>query len=78
MRFREKKGKKNRISSDEVDINKLKLLEKMCDLSNDIIHETLRKILILISEMFLSYEKDMDEVHLINSEIKKFMIQLKQ
>ena len=43
----------------------------MCDLSNDIIHETLRKILILFSKMFLSYEKDMDEVHLINSEIKK-------
>ena len=50
----------------------------MCDLSYDIIHETLRKVLIFFTKMFIMYEKDMDEVHLLHSEIKKFMIQLKQ
>ena len=50
----------------------------MYDLSYDIIHQTFSKILLFASEQFLMSWKDMDEVHLLNSEIKKFMIQLKQ
>ena len=77
MRFIEKKKRKNGISSNEVNINKLKLLERMRDSSYDIILETYGKILIFSTKMFMSYEKDIDEVHLMHSEIKKFMIQLK-
>ena len=77
MRFIEK-NRKNRISSNEVNINKLNLLERICDSSYDIIHEALSKILIFATKMFILYEKDMNEVHLIHSEIKKFLIQLKQ
>ena len=73
-----RKNRKNRISSNEVNINKLKLLEKMRDLLHDIIHETNDRILVFSTKMFIVYEKDMDKVHLLNSEIKKFMIQLKQ
>ena len=50
----------------------------MYDLSYDVIHQTFSKILLFASEQFLMSWKDMDEVHLLNSEIKKFMIQLKQ
>ena len=50
----------------------------MYDLSYDIIHQTFSKILLFASEQFLMSWKDTDEVHLLNSEIKKFMIQLKQ
>ena len=76
MRFIEK-IEKNRISSDEVNINKLKFLEKMHDSTYDIIYETLSQTSIFSTKMFLLYEKDMDEVYLLNSEIKKFTIQLK-
>ena len=54
------------------------MLKKMYDLLYDIIHQTFVKILIFSTEQFLLYWKDMDEVRLLNSEIKKFMIQLKQ
>ena len=73
-----RKNRKNRISSNKVNINKLKLLERMSDSSYDIIREALDKILIFLTKMFGLYEKDMDKVHLIHSEIKKLMIQLKQ
>ena len=54
------------------------MLERISDSSYDIIREALDKILIFATKMFGLYEKDMDKVHLIHSEIKKFMIQLKQ
>ena len=77
--YRKKRiNRKNRISSNEVKINKLKFLERIRDLSYDIMHETFGKILIFSTKMFILYEKDMDEVHLVHSKIKKFMIQLKQ
>ena len=73
-----KKNKKNKISSSEVNIDKLKLLERMRDSSYDITREVKNEILKISINMFELYEKDMDKVHLIYSEIKKFMIRLKQ
>ena len=54
------------------------MLKKMYDSSYDIIHQTSSKTLIFSTKQFVLYWKDMDEVRLLNSEIKKFMIQLKQ
>ena len=73
-----RKNRKSRISSDEVNTDKLKLLKKMLDLSYDIRHQTFSKILVFHLKSFLLYETDMDDVRLLHSEIKKFMIQLKQ
>ena len=69
---------KNRISSNEVNINKLELLEKMCDSTYDIICEVQIKILKIILNMFELYEKNMDKIHSIPSKLKKFIIKLKQ
>ena len=69
-----RKNRKNRISSDEVNTDKLKLLKKMYDLSYDIRHQTFAKILVFHLKSFLLYETDMDEVRLLHSKIKKIMI----
>ena len=73
-----KKNRKNIISSLEVNTDKIDILKKMYDLSYDIIYQTFVKIIIFANTQFLWYWKGMDEVRLLNSEIKKFMIQLKQ
>ena len=73
-----RKNRKNIISSLEVNTDKIDILKKMYDLSYDIIYQTFVKILIFANTQFLWYWKGMDEVRLLNSEIKKFMIQLKQ
>ena len=44
----------------------------------DIIREVKNEILKISVNMFELYEKDMDKVHLIYSELKKIMIRLKQ
>ena len=54
------------------------MLKKMYDLLHEITHRIFNKLLIFVSKHSLLYRKDMDEVHLLNSEIKKFMIQIKQ
>ena len=54
------------------------MLERMYDTTYDIICEVHNKMLKFTLNMFELYEKDMDKVHLIYSELKKFMIQLKQ
>ena len=46
----------------------------MYDSTYNIIREASDKILIFATKMFGLYKKDMDKVHLIYSEIKKFMI----
>ena len=46
--------------------------------TNDIISEMKNILLIIQLDMYIFYGKDMDKVHLINCEIKKVMIQLKQ
>ena len=73
-----RKNRKNRINSNEVNINKLKLLERMYDWTYNIIGEVKNEILKISMNMFEWYEKDMDKVHLIYTELKKIMIQLKQ
>ena len=50
----------------------------MYDSSYDIICEVQRIILKIVLNMFELYEKDMDKVHSIHSELKEFMIKLKQ
>ena len=69
---------KNRISSNEVNINKLELLEKTYDSTYDTICKVQRKMLNITLNMFELYEKDMDKVHSIHSELKKIMIRLKK
>ena len=54
---------KNRIISNEVNINKLELLEKTYDSTYDTICEVQRKMLNITLNMFELYEKDMDKVH---------------
>ena len=73
-----KKNRKNRISSNEVNTNKLKLLERMYNSTYDIIREVQNEILEITKNMFEKYEKDMDKVHLIYSELKEIMIRFKQ
>ena len=73
-----RKNRKNIISSLEVNTDKIDILKKMYDLSYDIIYQTFVKILIFANKQLLWHWKDMDEVRLLNSEIEKFMIQLKQ
>ena len=68
---------KNRISSDEVNTDKLELLEKMYHSTYDIICEVRNKMLKITLNMFELYKKDMDKAHSINSELKEFMIKLK-
>ena len=46
--------------------------------TNDIISEMKNVLLIIQLDLYIFYGKDMDKVHLINCEIKKVMIQLKQ
>ena len=45
---------------------------------NDIISEIENEILMIFKDMFELYEKDMDKVYLIYSEVKEIMIRLKQ
>ena len=73
-----KKNRKNRISSKEINIDNLNLLKIMISLTDDIISELKSKILALYKYTYKLYEKDVDKIHLTNSEIKEFMIQLKQ
>ena len=54
------------------------MLERMYDSTFDIICEVQNKMLKFTLNMFELFEKDTDKVHLIYSELKKFMIQLKQ
>ena len=54
------------------------MLKKMYDLLREITHRIFNRLLIFADKQFLLYWKDMGEVHLLNSEIKKFMIQIKQ
>ena len=70
--------RKNRIGSNEVNTDKLELLEKMYDSTHDIICEVKGKMLNIIINTLELYEKDMDKVHLIHSELKELMIKLKQ
>ena len=44
----------------------------------DIIREVQNEILEITKNMFELYEKDMDKVHLIYSELKEIMIRFKQ
>ena len=69
---------KNRISSNEVNTNKTKLLERMYDSTYDILCEVRNKMLKSILNMLELYEKDMDKVHSINSDLKEIMIKFKQ
>ena len=50
----------------------------MYNSTNDIIREVQSKMLKITIDMFELYEKDMDKVHSINTEIKEFMIKFKQ
>ena len=50
----------------------------MYDLLYDIIHQAYAKILIFSTKQFLLYWTDKDEVRLLNSKIKFFLIQLKR
>ena len=50
----------------------------MYNSTNDIIREVQGKMLKITLNMFELYEKDMDKVHSINSELKEFMIKFKQ
>ena len=45
------------------------MLKKMCDSLHEITHQIFKKLLMFVSKHSL---------HLLNSEIKKFMIQIKQ
>ena len=73
-----RKDRKNRISSTEVNTNKLNLLENMYNSTYDIIREVQSKMLKITIDMFKLYEKDMDKTHLINNKLKEIMIRLKQ
>ena len=53
------------------------MLKKVYDLSYDIIYQTFIKILIFANKQFLLYWEDMDEVRLLNSEIKKIYDSIK-
>ena len=50
----------------------------MYDSADNIIREVNSEMLKIAINMFELYEKDMDKVHSINSELKKIMIRLKQ
>ena len=50
----------------------------MYDSTHDIIREVQGKMLNIIFNMFELYEKDMDKVHSIYSDLKKLMFKLKQ
>ena len=70
--------RKNRISSNEINTDKLELLEKMYDSTFDIICEVRNKMLKINLNMLELYEKDMEKVHLVQSELKELMIKLQQ
>ena len=73
-----RKNRKNRMSSKKIDRDKLKLLERMHGSTIDIMIEMKNVILMIYKDIYKLYENDIDKIHLINSEIKKVMIQLKQ
>ena len=50
----------------------------MYDSTHDIICEVSEKMLNIIIDTLELYEKDMDKVHLIHSELKELLIKLKQ
>ena len=72
------KNRKNRISSNRINMDKLELLERMYSSTNDIISEMKNIMLMICNDIYKLYENDIDTIHLINSKIKKVMIQLKQ
>ena len=80
MRFikKNRKNGKNKISSNEANSDKLELFERMCNSTNDIIREVQSKMQKINIDIFELYEKDMNKVHSIDSELKKFTIQLVQ
>ena len=73
--------RKNRIRSKKVDIFKLISLERMHKSLNDI-SEIKNEIFMIYMNMLKLYENyaimDVDDLHLINDELTKIMIQLKQ
>ena len=69
-----RKNSKNRISSKKVNIHRLVSLEGMHYLSDNIISELKNEILMIYLYMFKLYEKNIDKIHLINSELKEIMI----
>ena len=73
-----RKNRRNRIGLKRINRDKLKLLERMYTSTNDIISETKNEIKMIYIDMYKLYEKNIDEIHLINSEIKKIIIRLKQ
>ena len=66
-----RKNRKNKISSKGINRDKLELLGRMYSSTNDIISDIKNTLLMIYLDMCLLYEKDIDKVHLINSEIKK-------
>ena len=66
-----RKNRKNEMSSKGINRDKLELLERMHSSTNDIISDIKNKLLMIYLDMYLLHEKDIDKVHLINSEIKK-------
>ena len=52
-------------------MDNLKLTKRMISSTNDIISEIKIEILRLYMDIHKLYEKDIDEIHLINNEIKK-------
>ena len=54
------------------------MLKKTYDLLHDIWHHTVAKILLFSPKNLLAFDTGIDEVRWLNSEIKNYMIQLKQ
>ena len=54
------------------------MLERTYSSTNDIISDIKNELMIIYIDMYKLCEKDIDKIHLINSEIKKIMIHLKQ
>ena len=81
--------KKNKISSKKINrdkykdfdryvSNKLKLLERVDKLLNDIINEIENKVNKANENVYKAYKKGIDKIHLANSKLSKFMRQLKK
>ena len=78
-----RKNRKNRISSEKINVDKhkdidesviskkLKLLERMYSSINDIISEINNKIKMIYKDMYKLYEKFIDKTYLINSKLKE-------
>ena len=78
-----RKNRKNRISSEKINVDKhkdidesviskkLKLLERMYSSINDIISEINNKIKMIYKDMYKLYEKFIDKTYLMNSKLKE-------